>query len=211
MRSLVKGVFIILRSWIVGSWVLEFTILIFGVVSGNNCLGGVNKSSEIDFVGDVGVEVVLPVLDFVHTFLNDLVSSNSWEREGGVEELPGVNWWQFMLKVFGNLDSILVILNIKMSGELIHLPSELFSVDPEALIASTFLWGESINDTIIIDVSSLKLDVLIIRGRRRRIIGFRLLGMSLCESVGFLFSDGGLVNGSGFGGGNDSDEKKDYG
>ena len=42
-------------------------------------------------VGDVSVEVVLEVLEHVHVLLNELVSSNSWEREGLVIEFPGVH------------------------------------------------------------------------------------------------------------------------
>jgi len=187
--------------------------MIFGVQTSNDSLGGLDKSFKMDLVGEVLVEVILPVLDFVHTLLNNLVSSNSWERESFIEELPGVNWWQFLLKLSGDLDSVLIVLNIKMSGELIHLPSHLFSVHPESLVAISFLWGESINDTIIIDVHSAKLDILI-RAGGRSIIGFRLRFVSLSESLGmslsFLLSElVVLVNGSGFGGGNDSDEKED--
>merc|ERR1712046_56857 len=97
VKSLVKRVLIVLRSWIIVSWIVEFAIMIFGVEFRDDSLGGVNESVEMDAVMDVGVEVVLPVLDFIHVSLNDFISSNSWERESFVEELPGVNWWQFKL------------------------------------------------------------------------------------------------------------------
>lgn len=55
---------------------------------------GVCDSKEVghvDGVRDVGVEVILEVLKHVHVFVDETISSHSWEGESVVIELPGVN------------------------------------------------------------------------------------------------------------------------
>ena len=83
-------------SWVVGLWVIvdgviEFTLVVFLVESTLGVLGDTDEVVDVEFVGEVFVEVVLEVLDKIHVLLDEIVASNSWEREGLVVELPGVD------------------------------------------------------------------------------------------------------------------------
>ena len=53
--------------------------------------GNTEEVVEEEVVGVVGVEVVLEVLEHVHVLLDVFVASDSWEGEGLVVELPGLN------------------------------------------------------------------------------------------------------------------------
>ena len=121
--------------WIFKGWVSEFTVVVFLV---ENSLGGftnTDESIEESAVRDVSVEVVLEVLKIVHDVLNTLVSSNSWEGESGVIELPGMDLWGFGLEFTGDLDSILVVDLVEVSGEHVHLVRHLFSRNFECWFA----------------------------------------------------------------------------
>jgi len=54
-----------LSSGVVGSWVIIFTIVIFGVKIGSNSLSNSDEVIDVDKVRDVGVEVVLEVFHHV--------------------------------------------------------------------------------------------------------------------------------------------------
>ena len=74
--------------WVVESWVREFTVVILFVKS---LLGGLSYLDEVGqvlAVHEVLVQVVFEVLEEVHMLLNEIVSSNSWEGESFVIELP---------------------------------------------------------------------------------------------------------------------------
>lgn len=139
----------LLISWVEESWVSELSIVVLGVELGDDNLGLLDEVVNVDEVRNVGVEVVLEVLDHVHTGLNALVSPHSWERERLVKKFPGVDSWWLHSELAGNLHSVQVVLLLEVSGELIHLPIHLVLWDPESWLASTSLWGQGINNSII--------------------------------------------------------------
>ena len=103
-----------------GGWVSELTIVILGV---QVSLGSLANSDEVlnsELVGEVLVEVVLEVLDEVHVLLDESVSSDSWEGESGVIELPGVDvdLWvhtEVLLKLLVDLHGLLVMFSVETS------------------------------------------------------------------------------------------------
>jgi len=112
-------------SWVVACWVRELTIVVFGVKFTNDGLADSDEIVNELHVGDVSVEVVLEVLNHVHVLLDLIESSNSWEGERFVKELPGVNCRKFFAKFLSDLNSIEVVLLVKFTGKLIHLPLHL--------------------------------------------------------------------------------------
>jgi len=81
--------------WVEVGWIIEFTVVVLlvkGILSG---LGNSHEVIKSELVGEVFIKVVLEVLNQVHMFLDEVISSNSWERESLVIELPGVdgNLW----------------------------------------------------------------------------------------------------------------------
>ena len=87
-------------------------------------------------VRQVLVQVILEHLNVVHFLSHEVVLSNSWEAEGLVEEFPGVHHWGFLAKFFGDEHGVIVVLDIKRSGEVFHLVLHLFLGDFERWIAS---------------------------------------------------------------------------
>merc|ERR1712003_606494 len=81
-----------------------------------------NTDEIIDksLVGNVGVKVVLEVLEVVHTLLNIFISSNSWERPGTIVHLPGFNCRWLSSNLPGNFHCVTVMLLIKGSREHLH-------------------------------------------------------------------------------------------
>jgi len=82
-----------LLSWVVGSWGVVLSIVVLGgevVVDGEADLRIV---LSVNFVGLVGVHVVLEVLEHVHVLLNEIVLSDSWELECSILKLPSVDLW----------------------------------------------------------------------------------------------------------------------
>ena len=75
--------------WVIVNGVIEFTLVVFLVESTLGVLGDTDEVVDVEFVGEVFVEVVLEVLDKIHVLLDEIVASNSWEREGLVVKLPG--------------------------------------------------------------------------------------------------------------------------
>jgi hypothetical protein len=124
--------------------------VVLSVESSNNGSSLQDEVVNVNLVGVIGVHVVLEVLNHVHAGLDALVSSNSWERERFVEELPGVDLWCLDSEFFSDLDGVEVVLLVELSGELVHLPVHLVLGDPESGLASTGLWGKGINDTSVL-------------------------------------------------------------
>jgi len=77
--------------WVIVDGVIEFTLVVFLIESTLGVLGDTDEVVDVEFVGEVFVEVVLEVLDKIHVLLDKIVASNSWEREGLVVKLPGVD------------------------------------------------------------------------------------------------------------------------
>ena len=151
---------LLLISWVKESWISELSVVILGVELANDDLSLLDEVINVHLVREVGVKVVLEVLNHVHTGLDALVSSNSWEREGGIEELPGVDLWWLDTHLLGDLHGVLVVLLIEMSRELVHLPVQLVLGDPKSWLAGTSLWGKGINNAIIF----LKVNQVLSRG-----------------------------------------------
>ena len=111
--------------WVVGGWVRELTIVVLVVEGALGSLGDSDEVIKVESVGEVLVEVVLEVLNEVHMLLDEVVSSHSWEGEGGVIELPGVDGhlWvlALLLKLSIDLHGLLVVLIIEVSREVIKL------------------------------------------------------------------------------------------
>jgi len=74
------------------SWIIKFTIMIFLSKVWSNGICNSEEVGHVNCVTDIGVEVVLEVLKHVHVLHNVLISSNSWEGEGFIEEFPGMDW-----------------------------------------------------------------------------------------------------------------------
>jgi len=75
----------------IDGWVSEFTVVVFGVKVLNDGVGNLEEVGHVDGVANVGVNIILEMLEHVHVFLNVCVSSNSWEGECLIEEFPGVD------------------------------------------------------------------------------------------------------------------------
>jgi hypothetical protein len=75
---------VFLGFWVEGSWISEFTVVIFGVKVGLNLMGSSEEVIEVNVVGAVEVNVILEVLEHVHVIVDESVSSNSWEGESVV-------------------------------------------------------------------------------------------------------------------------------
>jgi len=73
-------------------------------------LGLLDELVNIHLVRDIRIKVILEMLNHVHTGLHGFVSSNSWEGEGLVEELPSVDLWWLHSEFLGDLHSIEIVL-----------------------------------------------------------------------------------------------------
>ena len=59
-----------LSNWVEFLWILEFSVVIFlvqGLLSG---LGNLDEVGDVLSVGEVGVKVILEMLDEIHVFLD---------------------------------------------------------------------------------------------------------------------------------------------
>ena len=101
-------------SWIIASWVRELTVVVLVVQLSDDGLADSDEVLHVLKVRDVGVEVVLEVLEEVHVLLNIVVSPDSWEGERTVEEFPGVNSWRLDLQLPRNLHCVQVVLNVEL-------------------------------------------------------------------------------------------------
>ena len=138
-----------LGSCIMRSWVIVFTIVIFGVKVGSNSLSYSNEIVNINKVWNVCVEVVLEVLHHVEVRLNVFISSNSWDGESSIHKLPGVDSWDGGFHFLGDFKSVQVVLFIEVSWEHVHLPVKFFLAHPEFWFTWSISWGEGINNWII--------------------------------------------------------------
>ena len=134
-------------SWVITGWVGELTIMVLLGQFSRDGLADSDEVVDVLHVGDVGVEVILEMLDEVHVLLDIIISSDSWEGERFIKELPGVDSWWLDLELTGDLHGVEVVLDVKLSGELVHLPVHLISTLPESLSALTLWCSESIDDT----------------------------------------------------------------
>jgi hypothetical protein len=113
-------------SEIVVAGVVEFTIM---VLLSEVSLYGVGDSEEVghmDGVADVSVKVILEVFKHVHVLVDEVISSNSWERESLVVKFPCVNlkFWVgtgLLVHGFGNSKNVSPVSGIESSGEHINL------------------------------------------------------------------------------------------
>ena len=115
--------------WVIVDGVIEFTLVVFLVESTLGVLGDTDEVVDVEFVGEVFVEVILEVLDKIHVLLDEIVASNSWEREGLVVKLPGVdrNLWvlALLLQLLVYLHSLLVMLIVEASREVVEFDIQL--------------------------------------------------------------------------------------
>ena len=110
--------------WVESSWIREFTIVVLSVECGLSIFADLDVVGNELSVGHVLVEVILEMLDKVHVLLNEVVSSNSWEGESGIIELPGVDgklWGdsELLLKLVIDLHGVIVVLSVEASREII--------------------------------------------------------------------------------------------
>ena len=115
--NFVSSALIIFVLWVVACWIIELTIVVFIIQVLFNSVGNSEEVGHVLAVGEVLVKVILEVLKHVHVLLDESVSSNSWEGEGGVIELPGVDL-EFWGKVLLLLESLEV--NILLIDRLFH-------------------------------------------------------------------------------------------
>ena len=116
--------------WIKVVGVIEFTLMVLLVEGILGVLGDSYEVIDVEFVGEVLIEIVLEVLDEVHVLLDEIVVSNSWERESLIIEFPRVNrhLWilTLLLHLLVYLHSLLVVLLVKASREVVELDVQLF-------------------------------------------------------------------------------------
>jgi hypothetical protein len=113
-------------NWVEFLWILEFTVVVFLVQSYLGGLGNLDEVGNVLGVGEVRVKVILEMLNKVHVFLDEIVSSNSWESEGTIIKFPGVNgnsWFASSLfeESFVDVHGVVVVNHIETSGEVIEL------------------------------------------------------------------------------------------
>ena len=103
----------------------ELTIVVLLEKAGLNSVGDSKEVGVQLAVGQVHVEVILEVLKHVHVLLNEGVSSNSREREGLIEEFPGVDVHLGGLTgsghFLGNVVGISPVSRVESSGEHVDL------------------------------------------------------------------------------------------
>ena len=71
-----------MNLWIEVSWIGELTIVVLTIEVGSDGVGNSEEVPHQEVVADVGIEVVLEVLEHVQVILNESVFSDSWEGEG---------------------------------------------------------------------------------------------------------------------------------
>lgn len=121
--------------WVMESGISEFTILIFSIESGLSGSGNLDEVINSKAVSEVLVEVILEVLKEVHVFLNETVSTDSWERES-------------LIIIFPSVDSHLRVLTLRLET----------SVDHHSLFVTKLIegGGESIEFLIKLFLGNIK-------------------------------------------------------
>ena len=129
LPDLVSWALVVLVLWVVASWVIELTVVVLSTQVGSHSVGNSEEVGHVLAVGQVLVKVVLEVLEHIHVLLNESVSSNSWEGEGFVIKLPGVDVHVWLLASLlhglGNVLNVGPVSRVKGSGEHIDLVVEL--------------------------------------------------------------------------------------
>ena len=154
---------------IVVSWIIELTIVVLGVEVSSDGVGNSNEVVEEDTVAEVGVKVILEMLEHVHVLLDETISSNSWEREGGVIELPGVDleFWGKVLLLLESLEEVLnvsPVSKIEGSGEHVDLVLELIVgfIKVDAVVTELNVSGildtRHVSEGELVTLSGLELD-----------------------------------------------------
>ena len=138
-------------DWVEFLWILEFSVVIFLVKSSLGSLGNLDEVGDVLSVGEVGVKVILEMLDEVHVFLDEIVSSNSWESEGTIIKFPGVNgnsWFGTTLLEEGVVDvhGVVVVNHVEGSREIIELNVQLSLRDIKS-------WSTGTGDSTVDDWS----------------------------------------------------------
>jgi len=110
--------------------IVELTVVVLGseVISGG--FGDSKEVLHVDIVGNVGVEVVLEVLEHVHVFVHEVVSADSGEGEGLVHQFPGVHLKARsltggLLHGLGNVNNVGPVSGVESPGEHVNLVVEL--------------------------------------------------------------------------------------
>jgi hypothetical protein len=122
--------------------------VVFIVEGSDGLLSHGHEVVDENLVGNVGVKVILEMLNLIHLGLDAFVSSNSWERERSVKKLPWVNLWWLKAELISDLHGVLIVLDIELSRELVHLPVHLVLGEPESILAA--LGGKSIDKSIFL-------------------------------------------------------------
>jgi hypothetical protein len=103
--------------------------VIFSIKVLDDGVGDFEEVGHVNGVANIGVKVILEVLEHVHIFLNVLVSSNSWEGESFIVKFPGVDlefWCNTTLGLdgSGNVQYVGPVSWIKSLGEEVDLVIE---------------------------------------------------------------------------------------
>ena len=77
--------------WIEVFRIREFSIVIFFIKSFFGLLGNFDEVLDMQKISEILIKIILEVLDEVHVLLDEVVSSDSWEGEGLIVELPSMN------------------------------------------------------------------------------------------------------------------------
>ena len=117
-------------SWVEESWISKFSIVVFLVQSFLSGLRNFDEVGKILLICEVLVKIIFKMLDQVHVVLYEVKSSYSWEWESLIIKFPSMNWnsWRFafLFKLIVDFDSVVVILDVKASGEEIEFDIKLF-------------------------------------------------------------------------------------
>jgi len=136
--------------------IIELTIVVLRVEVISDGVGDSNEVIEENGVAEVGVKVILEMLEHIHVLLNESVSSNSWEGEAAVIKFPGVN-----LEFWG--ESLLLLESLK----------EVLDVSPVSHIEGS---GEHIDLILELIVGLVKIDAVILELDVRLVLIIRCLG-----------------------------------
>ena len=132
-----------LLLWVVVGWIGELTIVILSVEGGLGILADLDEVADKLTVGHVLVKVVLEVLDKIHVLLNEVVSSNSWEREGGIVKFPGVDekFWVLseFLELIIDFHGVVIVLSVEFSGEVVQLDVKLVLRELETIVTTVLI------------------------------------------------------------------------
>ena len=129
--------------WVELGGITEFTIVILGVESGLSIFADLDEVADELSVGEILVEVILEVLNEIHVLLNKVVSSNSWEGESLIVELPSVNGklWVLteFLKLLIDFHGVVIVLSVESSGEVVQLNSELVLGELKTIVTTVLI------------------------------------------------------------------------